>query len=181
MKLEQVKLEKSRMQSNNRQNIKRSKEDDDSDWHKENQSDSIAQVHSAVYQHRGQIGKRVRPKSRDYGVGFFGVDAKVFDGFGYDTGLDFAVLLELVQGGQGDEAVVDLEEFAQGLAAFAAAEAVGAERGKAARHPFADHVGQRLDVVGGGYERPGPIRQSLLYLPHPRPFTPIPPLHLPPS
>src|SRR5260370_42479656 len=141
MKLEQVKLEKSRMQSNNRQNIKRSKEDDDSDWHKENQkSDSIAQVHSAVYHHRGQLVKRFRPKSRDYGVGFFGVDAEVFDGFGNDTGLDFAVLLELVQGGKGDEAVVDLEEFAQGLAAFAAAEAVGADGGEAAAPPFLDHV-----------------------------------------
>jgi hypothetical protein len=48
----------------------------------------------------------------NYWVGFIGVDAEIFDGFGYDAGLDFAVLLEFVEGGQGDEAVVDLEEFA---------------------------------------------------------------------
>src|SRR5229473_1058085 len=95
------------------------------------------------------------------GVGFFGVDAQVFDGFVYDGGVDLAVLLEFVEGSQGDEAVVDLEEFAQGLAAFAAAKAVGAKRGEAARHPFADHGGQRLDVVGGGYERAGRVGQSL--------------------
>jgi len=48
----------------------------------------------------------------NYWVGFFGVDAQVFYGFGYYAGLDFAVLLEFVEGGQGYEAVVDLEEFA---------------------------------------------------------------------
>ncbi len=50
MKLEQVKLEKSRMQSNNRQNIKGSQEDDDSKRHKENhECDSVPQVHNAEY------------------------------------------------------------------------------------------------------------------------------------
>ena len=62
----------------------------------------------------------------NYRVGFFWVDAQIFYGFGHYAGLDFAVLLELVERGQGDEAGVDFEEVAQRLAAFAAAEAVGA-------------------------------------------------------
>jgi len=32
-------------------------------------------------------------KLGNYWIGFFGVDAEVFYGFGYDAGLDFAVLL----------------------------------------------------------------------------------------
>ena len=35
----------------------------------------------------------------DYRIGLFGVDTQVFYGFGYDAGLDFAVLLQLVQRG----------------------------------------------------------------------------------
>jgi hypothetical protein len=38
-------------------------------------------------------------KLGDYGVGFFWVDAEVFNRLGYYLGLDFAVLLEFVQGG----------------------------------------------------------------------------------
>jgi hypothetical protein len=103
MKLEQVKLQNSRMQSNNRQNIKGSQEDADSNRHKENhECDSVPQVHNAGYHQPWLTGTPLtgfHPRSGDYWVGFFGVDAEVFYGFGYDTGLDFAVLLQFVQGG----------------------------------------------------------------------------------
>src|SRR5258706_612722 len=70
---------------------------------------------------RADIARRLR----DYGVRLFWVDAQVFYGLAYYLGFDFAVLLEFVQGRQRDEARVDLEEVAQRLAAFAAAETVG--------------------------------------------------------
>src|SRR5208282_1960490 len=69
--------------------------------------------------------------------------------------VDFAVGEKLVQGRERDEAGIHFEEVAQRLAGIAAAEAVGAQRRKAARHPLADDVRQRLQVVGGGDEDAG--------------------------
>src|ERR1700735_526444 len=84
---------------------------------------------------------RVHPLRGD-GVGFFGVDAEVGDGFFDDFFLDFSVEEKLVERGEGDEARVHFKEIAEGFAAVAAAENVGAERGDAAGNPRADHVRQ---------------------------------------
>src|ERR1700735_1400596 len=64
---------------------------------------------------------------RSYGVGFFGVDAEVGDGFFDDFFFDFSVEEKLVERGQGDEARVHFKEIAEGFTMIAAAEAVGAE------------------------------------------------------
>ena len=104
-----------------------------------------------------RIGDRLRSDR----VGFFGIDAEVLDGFVEDFGLEFAVEVQLVQRGERDAARVDFEEGAQGLAAFAAAEAVGAERCETPRQPLADHVGQRLQIVGRRDEHAGRIAERL--------------------
>src|ERR1700735_5207539 len=79
---------------------------------------------------------------RGDGVGLLAVDAEVLDGFLDDSFFDFSVEEKLVERGEGDEARVHFKEIAEGFAAVAAAEAVGAERGDAAGNPRADHVRQ---------------------------------------
>ena len=99
MKLEQMNLEKPRMESNNRQDVKRSKKNNNSNWRKENQNSGfVAQVHRGKMTESDSLSDS-GPKSRNHRIGFPGVDAEVVDGFGYDTGLDFAFLLQFVQGG----------------------------------------------------------------------------------
>jgi hypothetical protein len=66
------------------------------------------------------------------GVGSFGVEAEVCEGFFSDLRLDDAVARELGERGGDDGFGVDLEVAAEVLAVVAAAEAVGAERDEAA-------------------------------------------------
>src|ERR1700735_2077658 len=98
---------------------------------------------------------------RSYGVGFFGVDAEVGDGFFDDFFFDFSVEEKLVERGEGDGARVDLKKIAERCAVIAAAEAVGAERRDAAGNPRADHVRQSFQVVGGGDDNARSILQHL--------------------
>src|SRR5580704_11221476 len=79
-------------------------------------------------QHAGGMkGKCINRLRRD-GVGFFGVDTEVGDGFFDDFFFDFSVEEKLVERGEGDEARVDFKKIAERFAVIAAAEAVGAER-----------------------------------------------------
>ena len=75
--------------------------------------------------------------------------------------VDFAFEVQFVQRGERDAARIDFEKIAQRLAAFAAAEAVGAERCKPPRQPLADHVGQRLEIIGGRNEHAGRVAERL--------------------
>src|SRR3984885_5752879 len=104
---------------------------------------------------------RERDALRGDGVGLFGVDAEVGDGFLYDFFFDFSVEVKFVERGERDETRVYFEEIAQRRAAFAAAEAVGAQRRDAARNPGADHVRQSFQVVGGRDNHSGRISQRL--------------------
>lgn len=60
-------------------------------------------------------------------IGLVGVDAEVFRSFVEDRALHLSVEEKLVERGERDEARIDLEEIAQGVAALAPAEAVSAE------------------------------------------------------
>src|ERR1700674_158809 len=76
------------------------------------------------------------------------LDAKILDGFVEDGPLDLSIQEKFMERSERDEAGINLEEVTQRSASVAAAEAIRAEGGQAARHPFADHIGQRLQVIG---------------------------------
>ena len=97
-------------------------------------------------------------------VGLLGVDAEFGDGFLDHRGLNLALAHQLVQRRQRDEPRIHFEEIAQGRAAFAAAEAIGAERRDAARHPAVDEIRQHLQVVRGGHQHAGRVREALGYI-----------------
>ena len=93
----------------------------------------------------------VRPDggSGAVGIGLFGINLHLGHGFFDLFVVDLALVGQGAEGAEGDVARVHLEVVAQGLAAVAAPEAVGAQRygqlGEIARDGF----GVGLDVVGG--------------------------------
>src|SRR5882672_1800026 len=80
-------------------------------------------------------------------VRLFGVDSQILDGLFHDGGFNFSVLKQLMERGQRDEAGIHFKEVPQRLAAFAPPEAVGSQCRQPAGDPFADKIGQSLQVV----------------------------------
>src|SRR5580698_7623812 len=66
-----------------------------------------------------------------------------------------------MQSRQRDETRIDFEEFAQGRTSFAAAKSVRTERSQSPWHPLADHVWQRLQIIGSGNQYSGSIGKQL--------------------
>src|SRR5688572_17945935 len=61
---------------------------------------------------------------------------------------------------RGDVSRIDLEEVAQGLTVFAAAEAIGAERDDGSTDPAGDHVRLALEIVGRRDDDTRRVRQA---------------------
>src|SRR5467141_4298902 len=116
------------------------------------------------------LNESVLTALRDDRVRFLGVDAEVFDGFIENRAFDFPVDEKFMQRSQRDEAGVDLEEIAQRSAALAPSEAISAERRQSPWHPFADHIGQGLQVIGSRDQHAGSVREALSDVWHARFF-----------
>src|SRR5262245_51172748 len=91
-----------------------------------------------------------------YRIRLVGIDAVLPDRLRHHRGLHRAVVGERLQRGHRHPVAVDLEEVTQLLARVGPPEPVGAEHaiGLALRHERPDLVGERLDVVGRGDDRP---------------------------
>src|SRR5882762_5155313 len=94
-------------------------------------------------------------------VRLFGVDSQILDGFFHDRRVNLSVLKQLIERGQRDEARVHFKEVTQRLAAVAASEAVGSQRGQPARQPLADQIGQSFQVIRGGDQNSRRIAEAL--------------------
>ena len=87
---------------------------------------------------------------------------KIFDRFGHALARRLALLAPVGKRGDGDALGVDFEVPAQRLAAFAAAEAVGAQREQAAGHPRVDLLGHGPHVVRAAMNGPFVACERLL-------------------
>src|SRR5690554_4518481 len=106
-------------------------------------------------------------------VGFVGIDAVLFNGFGHLRHLDAAFIGQTAQCSQHHEMAVDLEMLTQLVAEVGTAVTVGTQYAVLTPlgNELANLVGERLDVVGGrhdgaagGFEQPGDVRHLLLFL-----------------
>ena len=100
------------------------------------------------------------------GLDFSGSIPRSLIAFCTTAGLDHAVAREIAERRDDDEPGIHLEELAQRGTALAAAEAVGAERRDAPRHPAVDGVGHRLDVVGRDHDDAFGLLEALGHVGH---------------
>src|SRR5688500_3822542 len=96
------------------------------------------------------------------------IDPEIVDRLRHNLRLDLAVLCQLGERRQRDVSRFDLEELAQVLPVLAAAEAVGAERADAARHPAVDRCRQHFQIIGGGDDGSLRAAEALRHVRHPR-------------